>query len=175
MEKAIKSHPDAIWRVVMFHEDVYGFGTHALAPEDSNYSPAFLRRALVPVLDELDIDLVLNGHDHFYTRSHFMKNQQPITNNKTAKDGGFIKPEGTLYITGGCSSDAKYYNVGANLPNWVNKVCTEKKRASKASVLQSPQEILYVRKSFCLSSLLLLDRLESASPYIYLKSSFQQA
>ncbi len=155
MEKAIKSHPDAIWRVVMFHEDVYGFGTHALAPEDSNYSTAFLRRALVPVLDELDIDLVLNGHDHFYTRSHFMKNQQPITNNKTAKDGGFIKPEGTLYITGGCSSDAKYYNVGANLPNWVNKVCTEKKKTF--SVIEVTDNSLSIKTYFAEKSLGLVD------------------
>lgn len=146
LEKAIKSHPDATWRVVMFHEDVYGFGTHAFAPEGSNYSSAYLRRTLVPILDEFDIDLVLNGHDHYYTRSKFMKNQQPVTTNKTAQDGGFIKPEGTLYITGGCSSDSKYYNVAASIPNWVEKVCTEKIKTF--SVIEVTDNSLSVKTYF---------------------------
>ena len=146
MEQAIKSHPNAVWRVVMFHEDVYGYGTHAFAPEGSNYSAAFLRRALVPVIDELDIDLVLNGHDHYYTRSKFMKNQAPVTGNKTANDGGFIAPEGTLYITGGCSSDAKYYDVSAGIPEWVETVCTEKKKTF--SVIEVTDNSLSVKTYF---------------------------
>lgn len=146
MEQAIKTHPDAVWRVVMFHEDVYGYGTHAFAPEGANYSSAYLRRTLVPIIDEFDIDLVLNGHDHYYTRSHFMKNQLPITNNHTLKDGGYLAPEGTLYITGGCSSDAKYYNVSADVPEWVDVVCTEKRKTF--SVIEVTGNSLSVKTYF---------------------------
>lgn len=120
MEKAIASHPNALWRVVLMHQDVYGAGLHASEGDSAPYASGRLRKNLVPVFEELDIDIVLTGHDHSYARSHIMKNQIPQTNVETDSQGAFIAPDGILYITAGCSSMAKFYGLTGN-PNWVAK------------------------------------------------------
>ena len=50
MEKAIKSAPNAKWKVVAFHHDIYGSGQP-------------------PLMDKCDIDFCLTGHDHSYART----------------------------------------------------------------------------------------------------------
>ncbi len=54
----------AEWIVVTTHKGPYTAGNH---PFDTEIMP--LRERLVPVIDELDIDLVIQGHDHYWTRT----------------------------------------------------------------------------------------------------------
>lgn len=102
MEKAIASHPDAKWKVVFFHHDIYGSG----APH-SDVDAANLRIIFAPLMDEFDIDVCLTGHDHSYTRSYQLLDGTAIDYGNTQA----VNPEGTLYITAGSASGSKFYDL----------------------------------------------------------------
>ncbi len=104
MEKAIERNPEATWKVVVMHYALYGAGEYF--EED----PIIQRReALAPIFDELGIDVVLNGHEHVYARSHIIKNNVPDT--ASGKKTSVTNPDGTLYLTGGSSTGSKHYEM----------------------------------------------------------------
>lgn len=65
--KAVKSDKDAKWRIVTIHQDIYGSGK-----DHSETDGMILRTQLTPVFDKYDIDVVLQGHDHSYSRSKML-------------------------------------------------------------------------------------------------------
>ena len=67
MEQAIASDPDAQWRVVTIHQDIYGSGL-----DHSETDGKILRTQLTPLFDQFDIDVCLQGHDHTYSRSKLL-------------------------------------------------------------------------------------------------------
>lgn len=67
IRQAIEANPDCKWRIVTLHQDIYGSAEHSNEPEITN-----LRYQLVPYFEENDIDVVLTGHDHAYSRSHIL-------------------------------------------------------------------------------------------------------
>lgn len=67
IQEAIASAPDAAWRVVTIHQDIYGTGL-----DHSDTDGMILRTQLTPIFDEYDIDVVLQGHDHTYSRSKLL-------------------------------------------------------------------------------------------------------
>lgn len=68
MEQTIAENPDKKWRIVTLHQDIYGSGEHSNEPEITN-----LRYTLVPYFEEYDVDVVLTGHDHIYSRSQILQ------------------------------------------------------------------------------------------------------
>ena len=90
-EKLSKS--DAKWKIVTCHHSVF--------------SPAkgrdfeFARKNWKPLFDKYGVDLVLNGHDHTYSRGHV-----PVKSQDENKSGNF----NTLYITS--VSGPKQYKIG---------------------------------------------------------------
>lgn len=82
------STTDKKWKIVTFHRGPYG----------SIYDTAVVREQWVPVFDEFQVDLVLNGHDHIYLRN-FMKNNQKTNIG-----------EGTAYVVAG-STGPKFYDL----------------------------------------------------------------
>lgn len=68
MEQAIAANPDCTWRIVTLHQDIYGSAEHSNEPEITN-----LRYTLVPYFEANDVDVVLTGHDHAYSRSKILK------------------------------------------------------------------------------------------------------
>lgn len=68
IEEAVTANPDKTWRIVTLHQDIYGSGEHSNEPEITN-----LRYTLVPYFEEYDIDVVLTGHDHIYSRSEILQ------------------------------------------------------------------------------------------------------
>ncbi|MDD6155020.1 MAG: metallophosphoesterase family protein [Eubacteriales bacterium] len=65
IKKALEANKDAKWRVVMFHHDIYGSGY-----DHSDSDGIVMRTALTPLFDKYDIDVVLQGHDHTYSRTY---------------------------------------------------------------------------------------------------------
>ena len=55
----------ALWRVVLFHHPPYSSGSHG--PSDTQ------REALAPLLEQYQVDVIFNGHDHIYERSFSMQ------------------------------------------------------------------------------------------------------
>lgn len=65
MKRAVASNPDAKWKVVIFHSDIYGSGQpHADTDAATN------RIVFAPLMDEFNIDVCLTGHDHTFSRSY---------------------------------------------------------------------------------------------------------
>ena len=67
IKEAIKAYPDAAWRIVTIHQDIYGSGY-----DHSDTDGMILRTQLTPIFDQYDIDVVLQGHDHTYSRTKLL-------------------------------------------------------------------------------------------------------
>lgn len=67
IREAVASDPNAAWRIVTIHQDIYGSGL-----DHSDTDGMILRTQLTPIFDEYDIDVVLQGHDHTYSRSKLL-------------------------------------------------------------------------------------------------------
>lgn len=106
MEEAIAANPDVQWKTVIFHHSVYSTASHT---DDSDILQR--REELPPVLDELDIDVVLMGHDHVYTRTYMMDGVTPDTSKGVQSE--VTNPDGVLYLTANSASGSKYYDITA--------------------------------------------------------------
>jgi uncharacterized repeat protein (TIGR02543 family) len=110
----------AKWIVLTLHKGVYTAGAHPFDAEILR-----LRDKLVPLIDELDIDLVIQGHDHFWTRTKELVSDPSSPVRARAVDtpsevieevvGGVRieykkDPEGNLYVTPG-TAGAKHYGL----------------------------------------------------------------
>lgn len=67
LREAVASDPNADWRIVTIHQDIYGSGQ-----DHSDTDGMILRTQLTPLFDEYGIDVVLQGHDHTYSRSKLL-------------------------------------------------------------------------------------------------------
>lgn len=63
MREAVDRHPDALWRVAIFHVPPWSGGHRG----EREWTVG-QRERLLAVFQELGIDLVFNGHDHNYQR-----------------------------------------------------------------------------------------------------------
>lgn len=89
------------WLIVTHHKSTQTVAKHAADSDIENYVDAGFEK----LMDEYDVDFVLGGHDHVYSRSYVLKDGQ--RNSKrldTLND-----PQGTIYLTGNCCSDMQYY------------------------------------------------------------------
>ncbi|MFF2052562.1 fibronectin type III domain-containing protein [Leifsonia sp. NPDC058194] len=69
LEKVVAEHgATAKWKVLAFHHSIYSVASHV---NDSSIQD--LRANLPGTISDLGIDLVLQGHDHSYTRSFLVK------------------------------------------------------------------------------------------------------
>lgn len=99
IEKAVSENKDARWKVVTLHQDIYGSGEHSNEPEIVS-----LRYSLVPIFEDNDIDVVLTGHDHAYSRSHILSGgYKEKDESKLLSEDDFEK-----YFDGEVESDEKY-------------------------------------------------------------------
>ncbi|XLN84794.1 metallophosphoesterase family protein [Corynebacterium tuberculostearicum] len=108
LREAIESRgADNDWIVVGMHHGPYSQGTHYFDKDVTN-----LREKLTPVLSELNVDAVLSGHDHIYTRSHLMKNNKPVLPEKKPQRGDVLEPKDgeALYLTTTTAGGGKYYD-----------------------------------------------------------------
>ena len=74
IEETVAANPDCKWRIVTLHQDIYGSAEHSNEPEITN-----LRYSLVPIFEGNDVDIVLTGHDHAYSRTKLLKGGHSTT------------------------------------------------------------------------------------------------
>ncbi|MDP4238780.1 MAG: fibronectin type III domain-containing protein [Bacteroidota bacterium] len=118
MRRQVAANPDPKWRIVSFHRTIYTGAQHQV-DEDG----IALREAIAPVIDELKIDLALQGHDHIYEVIGPVYNKQLVANavsnqdsagynkwtNVSRKSGGtFNVQKGTLYFLNGKFGEKEY-------------------------------------------------------------------
>ncbi|WP_340022393.1 S-layer homology domain-containing protein [Paenibacillus sp. FSL K6-1096] len=81
------------WKIVMFHKPAY----HT---EDGRGNLIeYTQTYFAPILEELKVDLVLEGHDHVYARTYPMSKGKPLPSGE----------QGTVYLDGGASG-WKFYD-----------------------------------------------------------------
>lgn len=68
IEDTVAANSDCTWKIVTLHQDIYGSAEHSNEPEITS-----LRYELVPIFEANDVDVVLTGHDHAYSRSYFLR------------------------------------------------------------------------------------------------------
>ena len=95
------------WLIVTHHKSTQTVAKHSADSDIENYVDA----GFESLMDEFNVDFVLGGHDHVYSRSYVLKDG--VRNSErldTIND-----PDGTIYLTGNCCSDMQYYEVGGSL------------------------------------------------------------
>jgi predicted phosphodiesterase len=138
MKKAISENKDAKWRIVVFHQDIFGSGY-----DHSDSDGMVLRTQLTPLMDKYDIDVVLQGHDHTYSRTYQlqgdgkdhtaygkdvdMKSADYITQNNCyqivddTESGTVVNPKGTVYLEANSATGSKFYNLIASKQDYISE------------------------------------------------------
>ena len=105
------ANSNADWNIVALHKAIYSNGSHY---DDGEIIAT--REQLSKLMPELGIDLVLQGHDHVYMRTHSIDSNEVVNEEKVnLKHNGevyetYVNPSGTSYAISGCSG-VKVYNV----------------------------------------------------------------
>ena len=114
MEAAIEATKDAgiQWKIVMFHHTLFTVASHAHDGYIDNENG--FKAQIIPVLKDLDVDMVLQGHDHVYCRTYLMDGTTPMTDKAIYDDEGYSSitdPTGILYVTANSGSGSKTYGI----------------------------------------------------------------
>ncbi|MBP3318724.1 MAG: metallophosphoesterase, partial [Ruminiclostridium sp.] len=116
MQAAIKANPNVDWKVVSFHQSIYTVASHY------NNDKTDRRETLAPIFKELDIDVVLQGHDHVYCRTYMMDGLEVSKNENYTYGNGdnnaptaVTNPNGILYITANSGSGSKHYGIKTDM------------------------------------------------------------
>lgn len=130
IKQAVEDHPDSRWRFVSVHHDLYGSGQHSNDPKMIR-----LRDTLVPLFETYQIDVVLMGHDHTYSRSKFLKGSN-LQERMMLTD-----EEYRAYIKGKVSSDIQFEQYLASIED--EDVIVESDQVVDG-VITNPEGILYL-------------------------------
>ena len=140
IKEAVEANPDATWRVLMFHQDIYGSGY-----DHSDSDGIVLRTQLTPIIDKYDFDAVLQGHDHTYSRTyqlssdgqtHSSYQSAPKTNTddfsaylgdnacyniltNIENKNNVVNPEGTVYFEANSATGSEYYELIGTQQNYI--------------------------------------------------------
>lgn len=151
LKETINAHRgDNDWVIVTFHHAPYSQATHRNDPK-----VRAIREQLSSTLSELNVDLVLSGHDHVYTRTHLMDGTTPVIPNadgaedKTGTDkdapvagkpGDVLHPKDneTLYVNTSSSTGSKFYSFmdrDGNKPDVTPEESFEKGLAAQSTAM----------------------------------------
>lgn len=101
---------DATWKFVMMHRSLYSAGKNINKPDT-----VIMRNVLLPIIDELGIDMVYAGHDHMYLRTTqvygdmAVEGTEYITETVNGEAVTFaVNPEGTVYTLPSTAGTKRY-------------------------------------------------------------------
>ncbi|MGN0165475.1 MAG: metallophosphoesterase [Lachnospiraceae bacterium] len=139
IKEAVEANEDATWKILMFHQDIYGSGY-----DHSDSDGMILRTQLTPIIDKYGFDAVLQGHDHTYSRTYQLSAngvQDAFTSSSTSQNyydanakcyniltgiselNKVIDPEGTVYFEANSSTGSKYYQLIGTQQNYIAARC----------------------------------------------------
>lgn len=103
----------AEWIIVQMHKGPYTTSNHAT--DDDIMGTNGVRTKVAPLMEELGVDLVLQGHDHIYSRTKALKNGVPVGGEKIKETVNGLEvdyeanPQGTIYMTPNTAGPKVYY------------------------------------------------------------------
>ncbi|WP_418346516.1 metallophosphoesterase [Staphylococcus equorum] len=135
IKKDIKQARDngAKWVVLNLHKPMYSKSYHALSDEDVKK----VRDELTNEIDDLDVDLVLQGHDHVLSRTHplehtstknsFVNAKKEDTEQFVGEDGVkyYDDPEGSVYVLPNTGGTKEYDSIYDRSLEHIKKVRPE--------------------------------------------------
>ncbi len=100
---------EAKYTVLVYHHAIYSPADHAKDGDNK------VRRTDFPTaFSNLGVDLVLQGHDHSYSRSYEIKNgAKANAGEQPGADEVYLGPGGVVYVTANSASGSKYYDITA--------------------------------------------------------------
>ncbi len=114
----------AKWIIVDMHKGPYTTANHAT--DSDIMGPTGVRTLAAPIMEQLGIDLVLQGHDHIYARSKPIKNSAATSPKKiTEKLNGnkieyAVNPDGTIFLIPATAGAKVYYKNKTIDPSYFN-------------------------------------------------------
>ena len=104
------SNSNAQWKIVFAHRSLYSAGKNINKPDT-----IVMRNVLLPIIDELGIDMFYAGHDHMYLRTNPVKGDK-LVENVTYVDEIYngekitfaVDPEGTVYTLPSTAGTKRY-------------------------------------------------------------------
>ncbi|GAA4171708.1 metallophosphoesterase family protein [Gryllotalpicola koreensis] len=100
---------EAKYTVLVYHHAIYSPADHAKDGDNK------VRRVDFPTtFSKLGVDLVLQGHDHSYSRSYEIKNGAKANpDEQPGQEEVNVGPGGVIYVTANSASGSKYYDITA--------------------------------------------------------------
>lgn len=100
-----QTYGEPTWIIAAFHHSLYSIGEHG-----ESDTVLALRDSLVPYLEEVGVDVVFSGHDHYYGRTY------PLRDGTVAasEDDEYNSNDGIIYFTEGSSTGTKFYEEDAD-------------------------------------------------------------
>jgi len=117
---------DSKFTIVMMHKGIYDAGGHCSNNDGADFDIEIIRKQLSPIFTKYNVDLVLQGHDHLYSRSYPLNGEivddelttdysDELVKKEVTYDGFnyslYDNPDGTIYLNSGTASGSKYYSV----------------------------------------------------------------
>ena len=117
LSAATSANPDVQWIFVQHHKSTASPASHQTDADVLIWAPEFNK-----LMDKYGVDFVLAGHDHVYSRSWFIYDNEKVEGIDYGSDT-VTNPKGTLYLTLSTASGLKYYDFLNNAPGspaWVD-------------------------------------------------------
>jgi hypothetical protein len=116
LKAATEANPDYKWLFVQHHKSTASPASHQTDSDVLVYAPLFN-----VLMDKYNVDIVLTGHDHVYSRSWAIRDNKKVDGDYSGN--AITNPGGTIYFTLTTASGLKYYDFLQNAPAapaWVN-------------------------------------------------------
>ncbi|MFJ3302558.1 fibronectin type III domain-containing protein [Streptomyces sp. NPDC086549] len=98
--KKFRASKDIDFIIVFFHHCAYCTST-------AHASEGGVRQEWVPLFDQYQVDLVINGHNHQYERTDVIKGNQ-VVKKLPIGETAYSDTEGTVYVTAGAAGRSLY-------------------------------------------------------------------
>ncbi|UXS60093.1 purple acid phosphatase family protein [Staphylococcus ureilyticus] len=141
MKRAIADTKDqnTKWIVALTHRNPYSAGKHS-----DKLATKIRRDKFAPLMKKYNVDLVLGGHDHSYSRSHVMngKDAQVKWDENCAAPQTYSNPNGTIYVTLNSASGSKFYELDGKKDYAVKSIQDNQPAYTKVNITKDYIEVL---------------------------------
>lgn len=141
MKRAIADTKDQNpkWIVALTHRNPYSAGKHS-----DKLATKIRRDKFAPLMKKYNVDLVLGGHDHSYSRSHVMngKDAQVKWDENGAAPQTYSNPNGTIYVTLNSASGSKFYELDGKKDYAVKSIQDNQPAYTKVNITKDYIEVL---------------------------------
>ncbi|RIL80757.1 N-acetylmuramoyl-L-alanine amidase [Staphylococcus cohnii] len=127
------------WIVALTHRNPYSAGKHS-----DKLATKIRRDKFAPLMKKYNVDLVLGGHDHSYSRSHVMngKDAQVKWDENGAAPQTYSNPNGTIYVTLNSASGSKFYELDGKKDYAVKSIQDNQPAYTKVNITKDYIEVL---------------------------------